>query len=319
MSDLNIFIALAAGVLSFVSPCVLPLVPSYLSFVGGVTVGELHSGTVKRAVVVGRTLFFVLGFTIVFVALGLVFSGSGILFGGVSRAVDIAAGIVVIVLGLNIVFDFAKFLQFERRFRVAPRGSSYGSAVAIGMAFGAGWTPCIGPILAGILFLAGSSGRLVTGATYLTAYSIGLGIPFILAGFFFVPVMRRLETVKKHLAKIRVASGIFLVAVGTMIALGRFQRLNAWVISSGTRLRRWDTANPATSRTAFATLAIAIALPFVASAVRAIRSPAGRSDRVFPYAATAISVSLIVIAAAQATGMINLAEIVSRWLVFQGV
>ncbi|TVR56081.1 MAG: cytochrome c biogenesis protein CcdA [Spirochaetaceae bacterium] len=316
MGDLNIFIALAAGVLSFISPCVLPLVPSYLSFVGGVTVGELQSGTVKRAVVFGRTLFFVLGFTIIFVALGLVFSGSGILFGGVSRAVDIAAGIVVIVLGLNIVFDFAKFLQFERRFRVTPRGSSYGSAVAIGMAFGAGWTPCIGPILAGILFLAGSSGRLVTGATYLTAYSIGLGIPFLLAGFFFVPVMRRLEKVKRHLAKIRVTSGVFLVAVGTMIAMGRFQRLNAWVISSGTRLRRWDAANPETSRVVFVALAIVIALPFVASAVRSVRA---RGDRAFPYVATAFTTVLIVIAALQASGVINLAEIVSQWLVFQGV
>jgi cytochrome c-type biogenesis protein len=121
--DLNVFLAVAAGVLSFLSPCVLPLIPSYISFIGGVSLQDLQGSEPKRGPVVVRTLSFVLGFSIVFIVLGIVFSGSGFLLGGATRLINYIAGGVVIVLGLNVIFDFWKFLNFERRLHVtsAPR------------------------------------------------------------------------------------------------------------------------------------------------------------------------------------------------------
>ncbi|HKJ85409.1 MAG TPA: cytochrome c biogenesis protein CcdA, partial [Spirochaetia bacterium] len=162
-------LSFAAGLLSFLSPCIVPLVPSYLSFIGGVAANEASDRAPTRGVVILRTALFVLGFTVVFVVLGIVFSGSGALFSNTGNIINVIAGAVVIVLGLNVIFDFWKFLNIERRFHLSSRPAGHFGSVLIGMAFGAGWTPCIGPILASVLILAGSSGSIGTGALYLVA------------------------------------------------------------------------------------------------------------------------------------------------------
>jgi cytochrome c-type biogenesis protein len=315
--DLNIFLALAAGVLSFLSPCVLPLIPSYISFIGGVSLQDLQGEEPKRGPVVVRTLSFVLGFSIVFIVLGIVFSGSGFLLGGATQLINYIAGAVVIVLGFNVIFDFWKFLNFERRFHVssAPRG--YVGSGLVGMAFGAGWTPCIGPILAGILFLAGQSGQIARGAVLLGAFSLGLGLPFILASIFFPAFLRWLSRVKRHLNTIRVASGIFLIAIGILIAMGRLQTLNGTLISAGTSLGAWAQANPARSRLVLglATLAAA-AMPLLVGVVRRLRREGapllGRAGAVFAGL-------LALIAGLQFAGVVDMAVVLEQWLTFQGI
>jgi len=150
-------LSFAAGVLSFLSPCIVPLVPSYLSFIGGVAATEAADRAPTRGVVILRTLLFVLGFTVVFVVLGIVFSGSGALFSNAASVMNVIAGGVVILLGLNVIFDFWKFLNIERRFHLSSRPAGHFGSVLIGMAFGAGWTPCIGPILASVLMRPASA------------------------------------------------------------------------------------------------------------------------------------------------------------------
>lgn len=217
MVRLSALIAFGAGLLSFVSPCVLPLIPSWLFFIGGT---GLETG---RNRVFPRTVFFVLGFSAVFVSGSIVFSALVIVSG--IRYLDIAAGIIIIVFGLNILFDFLKFLNYEKRFRFGKRAGN-GGAFLVGAAFGAGWTPCVGPILASILLLAGQSGQMRLAALYLGLYSAGLGLPFLGAALFFDRFLKSAEKLKKHAPLIRKASAVLLVVTGVLILSGRFQAVN---------------------------------------------------------------------------------------------
>ncbi|GHV64291.1 hypothetical protein AGMMS49587_16380 [Spirochaetia bacterium] len=168
--QLSIFLAFAAGLLSFLSPCVLPIIPSYLCIIGGV-----------RSHLVAGTVSFILGFSAVFIVLSILLSTTLFLLGGISRYITIAAGIIVIILGLNVIFDFLSFLNYEKRFHLNKRPRGIAGTFLAGAAFGAGWTPCVGPILGSILLLAGQSGKTATAALYLAVYSAGLGLPFLLA------------------------------------------------------------------------------------------------------------------------------------------
>ena len=335
--DLNVFLAMAAGLLSFLSPCVLPLIPSYISFIGGVSLQDLQGEEPRRGPVVVRTLFFVLGFSIIFIVLGIVFSGSGFLLGGATRVINYAAGAVVILLGLNVIFDFWKVLNFERRMHVtsAPRG--YVGSALVGMAFGAGWTPCIGPILAGILFMAGQTGQVARGALLLGAFSLGLGIPFLLASIFFPAFLRWLQRVKRHLNTIRVASGVFLMGIGVLIAMGRLQTLNGTLISAGTSLGAWADTEPGTARIVLGLAALAIAVvPPVWGFVRRLRhgasigagagtgAGAGSADvaappRLFGRTGAVFAALFVLIATLQLAGLLDLAEVLEQWLTFQGI
>lgn len=271
-ADPDLALAFAAGLLSFLSPCVLPLIPSFLSYIGGVSLSELRGTGMPRGRIVARTALFIAGFTAVFTVLGIVFSGSGLFMADAIRTVSVAAGAIVAILGLNMIFDFVKVLNFEKRVHLTRLPSGYFGAFLIGMAFGGGWTPCVGPILAGILFLAGQSGRIGDGAALLTAYSLGLGLPFLAASIFFDAFTRRLAKIRKHLGAIRIASGVFLVGIGLLIATGRFQTLNMLLPSWGYSLEAWSVANPAVSRVVLAAAMILIGLaPFMPAAVRAVR------------------------------------------------
>jgi cytochrome c-type biogenesis protein len=316
-ADLNLLIAFAAGLLSFVSPCVLPLIPSYLSYVGGVSVADLKDQSGAKTAVIIRTLLFVLGFSIVFVVLGVVFSGSGLLFSGASRAINIVAGAVVVLLGLNVIFDFWKFLNYEQKIHLSERPRGYAGSVLIGMAFGAGWTPCIGPILAGILFLAGSSGQVSTGVLYLSVYSMGLAVPFILASVFFSAFAKQMEKIKRHFGAIKTGSGIFLIVIGLLISFGQFQRLNVILPSAGNALRQWHAENPAAATTVMGLGAIAVAV--VPLAIAWFRKRRGSDVRVLSTGRLVFAGLFLAPAVLEWLGVIDLALVLASWLSFQGI
>ena len=312
-AHLNIFIAFAAGLLSFLSPCVVPLIPSYLSFVSGASFDELRNAAVSRRRILSRTLFFVLGFTIVFVVLGIIFSGPMLLFGGAVRWINLGAGLVVILLGINVMFDLVGVLNVERRFHLSSRPVDGLGATAVGMAFGAGWSPCIGPILASILFLAGTQGQVSRAALLLAVYSLGLGLPFIVTGAAFSRASRLLGKLRPHMGAIKTVSGLFLIAVGVLIMVGRFQQINAALLAAGFRLENWSTADPARSRLVFGSISAASALlPPALGLVRRKRPIIGTAGVVF-------SAVFLIIAVAGFVGTIDIATLVAGWLRFQGI
>ena len=238
--DISLLLVFAAGLLSFLSPCVLPLVPSYFSILCGVgltgpeTEGLRTKGlrTVGRSRLMWTATGFVLGFSAVFITLGILVSATFSLMGGVSAYINLAAGIIVIVLGLNVIFDFLSILNYEnrpllRKFALA-RDEVHGlpSAFFAGAAFGAGWTPCIGPVLTGILFLASQSGQTARAVFYLALYSSGLALPFLLTAFFFDFFLGHIKRLHPHLPLIRRISGALLIFIGIMILSGRYSALN---------------------------------------------------------------------------------------------
>ncbi|MDR0320969.1 MAG: redoxin family protein [Treponema sp.] len=216
-----------AGLLSFLSPCVLPLIPSYLCVIGGTPPGS-EKGNEKPRLMAG-TASFILGFSTVFIVLSIIFSATFSLMGNTVRWINWVSGTVVIVLGLNIIFDFLDFLNYEKRFHFAAplRGHLRGisGAFLTGAAFGAGWTPCVGPILAGVLLLA-ASGGIPRAVLYLVCYSAGLGLPFLLASIFFGKFRKVSAKLRPGLPVIRKISGALLAAMGVLIITGQYQKLN---------------------------------------------------------------------------------------------
>ena len=237
--ELSLFLAFAAGLLSFLSPCVFPLIPSYLSILGGVGLSDGGEGRgpknrTSRPRLLRSAGGFVLGFSVVFIALGILVSAAFFFMGGITKYINWAAGIIVIVLGLNTVFDFLSFVNYEKRpflAKVLRPGGGYstGAAFIAGAAFGAGWTPCIGPILTAILFMAGQSGKTLLAVVYLAVYSAGLALPFLLAALFFDSLLKHGAHLRSALPLIRRISGILLVAIGLLILTGRYSALNALI------------------------------------------------------------------------------------------
>ena len=219
------FLAFAAGLLSFLSPCVLPLIPSYLSILGGVGLNAPNRSQLLRTAV-----SFVLGFSAVFIALGILISATFHLMGGITRYITWVGGIIVIVLGLNVIFDFFSFLNYEKRPFLQRLfqdqrffdSSRLAAAFVAGAAFATGWTPCIGPILTGILFMAGQSGQTGTAVFFLAAYSAGLALPFVLAALFFDSFLKHASRLRSYLPLVQRVSGIILVAIGLMILTGHY-------------------------------------------------------------------------------------------------
>ena len=252
--DLPLALVFLAGLLSFLSPCVLPLIPSYLSILGGSGLAnralpsragmpEIQNSPSFQPRLVWAAAGFVLGFSAVFITLGILVSTTFSLMGGITRYINWAAGIIVIILGLNIIFDFFSFLNYEkrpffqRRMKRDSPGDSPGvygifAAFIAGTAFGAGWTPCIGPILTGILIMAGQGGKTGTAIFYLAVYSGGLALPFLLAALFFDSFLKHASRLRSHLPLIRRISGILLIIIGLMILTGRYSALNIMIQKS---------------------------------------------------------------------------------------
>lgn len=310
--EVSVLLAFVAGLLSFLSPCVLPLIPSYLSFISGVSFQDLSRQNVDRLRILGRTAFFVLGFSIVFVALGILFASPALLFSGVLTWLNLAAGLVVVLLGLNITFDFVSLLNRERRFHVRNRPAGAFGAITVGMAFGAGWSPCIGPILASILFLAGAEGNAGRAALLLLSYSLGLGLPFLAAGLAFTRVTAYLQRIKPYLGVIRGFSGLFLIAVGLLIAFGRFQQINALILSGGYDLQQWSATNPERSRIVFSVFLLAAAA--LHPTVRRLRGL-----KLLKPVGSSISLLLLLAGVLQWAGVLDAGALLGRWLMYQGI
>ena len=329
--DLNVGMAFIAGVLSFLSPCILPLIPAYLSLMGGTSLQELKESGSRRRNAFFNTIFFVIGFSIVFMVLGILFYSTFALLGGATRIINIVAGVIVIVLGLNFIFDFWKILNFEKRFQMERRPTSKPASLLFGMAFGAGWSPCIGPILSSILFLAGTSGSLARGIVLLSVYSLGLGLPFLLTGLFLPYALKQLEKIKKHLKTIKIVSGVFLIFIGALILFGRLQKLNIILFSFAYNLENWELENPLAARYLFAAMFFVCTLLILAFYLRRVlkrrvlsQSPSTASDEggvlrwILPFR---IVFMLLFLAGGilAVSGVVNFSQVLSAWFAFQGI
>jgi len=312
-NNINLLIAFAAGLLSFLSPCILPLIPSYLSFLGGISYNDLKTG------IFIKTLFFVGGFTIIFIILGILFSSTGALLGSISQTVNIVAGALIIALGINFIFDFWKILEVEKKFHVegSPRG--YAGSLLLGMAFAAGWTPCVGPILASILFLAGTTGRLAQGIFLLTSYSLGLGLPFILAGLFFNSFTKQLKNIRPHLKAIKIGSGIFLIAIGILIILGRLQRFNTAMFKLANAIQTVKQQNPAYIANLFGTVFIIPGFSLLFFYLKRMFKKR-ESEKINLYPALLIfTLFFVVLGLLTFLRVIDTSKIITFWFTFQGI
>lgn len=235
--DVSFFAALVAGLLSFLSPCVLPLVPPYLGYLAGASIEEMAgnqagAATVRRRVIVVAACF-VLGFSTVFVSLGATASVFGQMLARWTPVLAPLAGIVIIVMGLHFLGLFRLTVLYrEARFSSAGVRSGPAGAYVMGLAFAFGWTPCIGPILAAILTVAGSSSSVGSGAALLAVYSAGLGIPFLLAALFAGPFLRFLSGFKAGFRRVEQAMGLVLVATGLLFLTGQFQSISFWLLET---------------------------------------------------------------------------------------
>lgn len=225
--ELSLVLALGAGVISFLSPCVVPLVPGYLAFVSGVAAGERGEPSQTGERMLLGTVLFVLGFTAVFVVLGTVAAAFGGLFDAHRPLLSRVAGGVMIGMGVLMLglVRWTPALRDWRPFRL-ERPTGLLGALGLGAAFGLGWTPCIGPVLASILALASTAGHLEEGALLLFAYSIGLGVPFLLASLLFSRVYPLFRGVQRHTALLTSMSGVAMVAVGTLFVMNQAFYLN---------------------------------------------------------------------------------------------
>ena len=229
--DVSYFGAFLGGLLSFVSPCVLPLVPPYLAFLGGVTFEQLEKppAAVTRRVFAGAVAF-VLGFATVFVAMGLTASALGQAIARYFDILSIVAGAVIIVFGLHLLGVFRIGALFrDARFHVGGSSASLVGAYVVGLAFAFGWSPCVGPILAPILALAGAKDSVAEGGLLLGVYALGMGLPFLAAAAaapWFLRAMKRARPWLRHVERVL---GVLLIATGILFITGSFRAIGIWL------------------------------------------------------------------------------------------
>ncbi len=225
--SVGLAVAFVAGVLSFLSPCVLPLVPSYVSFITGLSLDQLEE---RRWTAVTHALLFILGFTLIFVALGATATGLGRLLNYHQVWLERIGGTLIVLFGVYLLGGFRWMLfERERRVHIQDKPLGYLGSVLVGLAFGAGWTPCIGPILGSILLYTSTQASLRQGIVLLLSYSLGLALPFLLAA---VAVERFVEWFRRYRRFIPLTtrlSGALLVAVGLLVATGYFSLLAGWL------------------------------------------------------------------------------------------
>ena len=231
--NIPILVAFTAGIISFLSPCILPLIPSYMAFITGVSLEELsHEENLKsiRKTVILNSLLFILGFSIIFIALGASATFVGRFLAQNIRWFEIIGGGVVILLGLHFAGIFKlKFLEREKRFHLEKKPLGFLGTIVIGMAFGAGWTPCVGPILGAILTMAATTQNILKGVVLLSAFSIGLGLPFFISGLLIHKFFEYFKAIRKHFRVITAVGGILLIIVGLLLITGYFTSLSSYL------------------------------------------------------------------------------------------
>ncbi len=226
-------IALIAGILSFLSPCVLPVVPPYLAYMSGISMGELTGASGRRRSAVVPALCFVLGLSTVFLFMGFAASALGRVFLQYQGAMTKVSGAIVILLGLHFLHVLRiPLLDREARLDAGDQGGSSLGAYFLGLAFAFGWTPCIGPQLGAILSLAASEASLTRGTALLAVYAVGLGIPFLLAAVFVTRSLAVMKRMKPHMGAIEKAMGVLLLLVGVALITGAFSRLSYWLLET---------------------------------------------------------------------------------------
>ncbi len=237
-TDVTIWIAFSAGLLSYFSPCVLPLIPSYLTYVSGLSFGELSSTEVSKQVrltVLFHSLAFILGFSIVFITLGAIAGFASSTFQAGLRdwlgVIQKIGGVLIFLFGVHLsgLLHFGMLLG-EKRIHLRDKPAGILGSVLVGIAFAAGWTPCIGPILGAILAIAASSaGGVGKGVLLLSCYSLGLGVPFLISGLLFHAFLGFFDRFKKHIRIVELVTGILLMIAGVLLFFDMFGRLTGYL------------------------------------------------------------------------------------------
>jgi len=237
MMEITFFGAFVAGLLSFVSPCVLPLIPAYISFLGGASLGQLteeggvNSATQRR--VFYSAFAFVLGFSTIFISLGATATALSTLIAQHSLLLSQIAGTILVIFGLHYMGVFRiGFLNFEKRFHLENKPAGLIGSYILGLAFAFGWTPCVGPILASVLMVAASGDSTSYGISLLTVYAAGLGIPFLIAAFAVKPFMAFISRFKKQMRKIEITISVLLIITGIAIFTGDLAEVANWLLNT---------------------------------------------------------------------------------------
>jgi cytochrome c-type biogenesis protein len=227
------FVALLAGVVSFLSPCVLPIVPPYLAYMSGVSLSDLQSGQQGRNRAILPALFFVMGLSTVFLFLGFTASAIGAAFLQYQIYFNTIAGVLVMAFGAHFIGIYRiSFLDREARLDAGDRGGSAFGAYILGLAFAFGWTPCIGPQLGAILSLAASEASVARGTLLLGIYAAGLGIPFLLVAAFLPRLTGVMGWMKRHMDRIEKIMGLLLWTIGLLMLTGGFSAFSFWLLET---------------------------------------------------------------------------------------
>jgi cytochrome c-type biogenesis protein len=231
--EVSVLIAFSAGLLSFISPCVLPLVPSYITYITGVSFKELTDAEARaklRWTTIFHSLLFIMGFSMVFILMGASASYLGQLLARYQYWIMKAGGVLIIILGIHFTGIIRlPFLEMEKRFELKKRPLGYVGSFLVGIVFAAGWTPCIGPILSTILLYASTTKNFTTGILLLTVYSMGLGVPFFLSSLAFNLFLSTFERIKRYMRVVTMVSGFFLIAIGILFLTDTFRAINNYL------------------------------------------------------------------------------------------
>ena len=227
---LNLIIAFGAGLISFLSPCVLPLIPGYISYISGESLGEIVE---KKKKIILKTILFSLGFSLVFISFGATASFIGNLFLEYSNSLRIAAGIVIIIFSLQLIGILnLNFFNKEKRIYTKNYSDNLFFSIIVGAAFGFGWTPCIGPVLGSILALAATESSIGKGILLLSFYSLGLAIPFVLSGYGISKFLEFSKNFKKNIRLISISGGIILLITGVLILANKLQIIGYFLLEA---------------------------------------------------------------------------------------
>ncbi len=229
MENISILTAIAAGFLSFVSPCVLPLIPAYISYISGVSLQDIKQGEFKMSKILFNSIAFVIGFSIVFILLGASASFVGKVLSRNKRVFDLIAGIVILIFGLHITgLARLSFLNYEKKTTIKKSNPSFFNSLLLGIAFSFGWTPCVGPILAAILTQASTYETMGKGIMLLSAYSLGLGVPFIITAVSLNKFFTAFKSIRKYFNQIEIFTGLLLIALGVAFIFG--SGIHSWYL-----------------------------------------------------------------------------------------
>jgi cytochrome c-type biogenesis protein len=232
--SVGVLVAFSAGLFSFLSPCVLPLFPSYLSFITGMSVADLSAdltAAARRRVLLHATTF-VLGLSLVLVALGASFSAAGQLLFQYRDTIRIAGGVLIVIFGLYIAGLFkVALLGRTQQWQIREKPAGYIGSFLVGVTFAIGWTPCVGPILGAILSLAGTAETVERGVGLLVAYSAGLGVPFLLSALALGSFLRFFRRYRPFIPVVERGAGVLLIVVGVLVVTNYYVILNSWAIS----------------------------------------------------------------------------------------